>query len=45
LGAINVGIDAVGIRFGYAKEGELEMYKNAGVFDTAKELEEFLMKG
>ena len=45
LGAIDVGIDAVGIRFGYAKMGELEMYKNSGIFDTAKELEEFLMKG
>lgn len=45
LGAIDVGIDAVGVRFGYAREGELEMYKNAGIFDTAKELEEFLMKG
>ena len=45
IGALDVGIDAVGVRFGYAKAGELEMYKNAGIFDTAKDLEEFLIKG
>ena len=45
IGAENVGIDAVAVRFGYAKMGELEMYKNVAILDTAKDLENFLVKG
>lgn len=43
MGAEYIGIDAVGVRYGYSAPGELEMYKNVGIFNTVSELKDFLL--
>lgn len=44
VGAHKCGIKCIGVRFGYAKEGELEEYKADYICDTVKDLEEMLLK-
>lgn len=40
-GAEQVGIDAIGVSYGYGKRGELMTYPNLGVFDCPTKIKEF----
>ena len=45
LGAKKCGLDAIGVKFGYAEEGELEKAGAIAVADTIEELEKLLTDG
>lgn len=44
IGAKKCGLDCVGVRFGYAEEGELEEYGAVYIAETPEDLYEYLMK-
>lgn len=44
IGAKKCGLDCVGVRFGYAEEGELEEYGAVYIAETPDDLFEYLMK-
>ena len=43
LGAKKCGLDGIGVRFGYAEEGELEKAGAAMIADTVEELQRMLL--
>lgn len=44
IGALETGLDAMGVLFGFGTEEELSQYKNIYLAPTAKAMEEFLLK-
>ena len=45
LGAKKCGLDGIGVKFGYAEEGELEKAGAIAVAATVEELQKLLMDG
>jgi phosphoglycolate phosphatase len=44
VGAKAVGIDAIGVRYGYAPKGELENYNPVFIADTPKDIADFILE-
>lgn len=44
VGAEEVGIDAIGVSYGYAKKGELEVYPNVCIATTPKDVADFILE-